>query len=231
MLLAATTTACSTKSASEIDTSEMNARMRAIATGDGNTRVEVSLRDPSALLTFRQLTADDKLEASVAGETKQRVEHSLLGSVTYSATFGTDAAETEVRVSLSRSNGTNARDSSVRMPAPFTLQPLANESFSRAAPLTLRWSSAPSPDPLNLEISGECIESYSADLGTGSSSFTVPAGALVKRVDQEEGRAISDECAITLTVTRAREGSVDRAFHGGSFTAEQTRTVNAQSVP
>ena len=231
MLLAGATTACATKSASEFDTSEINARMGPVAPGDGKTRVEVSLHDPSALLTFLQLTADDELEASVNGKTKQLAEHSLLGTVTYSASFDTDAAETEVRVRLSRSNGTNAPDSSVRMPAPFALQALASESFSRAAPLTLSWSSAPSPDPMKLAISGECIESYSADMGTGSNSFTVPAGALVKKVAQEGGQAVPDQCAITLTVTRTREGNVDRAFHGGSFTAKQIRTVGAQSVP
>ena len=231
MLLAATTTACSTKSASDFETSEMNAHMSAVATGDGETRVEVSLHDPSALMTFLQLTAGDELEATVGSQTKQLSELSVLGSVTYRATFDTDAAETEVRVRLTREDATSAPDSSVRLPAPFTLQALASESFSRAQPFTVSWSSAPNPDPMSLAISGECIESYSADLGTGSASFTVPAGALVKAVAQEGGQAIPDQCAITLTVTRTRQGNVDRAFHGGSFTAKQIRTTGAQSVP
>ena len=227
LLLAAT--ACATESASEFDTSEMNARMTAVALGDGKTQVEVALRDPSKLLTFLQLTADDQLEASVAGQTKELEESSLLGYVSYHASFDTDAAEAEVRVRLQRGDLTDAPDSSVRLPAPFTLQPLARQSYSRAEPISLSWSTGPSPDPLRLGISGSCIESYEAELGTGIVSFTVPAGAIVKATRENE--AVPDECEVTLMLERSRTGKVDPAFHGGSFDAQQRRSVSATSLP
>lgn len=231
-MAAAATLACSTKSASSLKTSEMNAQFHATATGNGSTSVSGSLYDSSALLTFVQLTTDDKLTASVGGESKEMKELSLLGMVDYSASFNQDAAETEFHVKLTRVLDAGATDSSARLPAKFTLAALAKSTYSRASDaIQLSWTGDVSADPMSVGVAGECIESYTTNIGSGATSHAIPALALKKRQPSGSSDTVADSCEATLTVTRTRAGSVDKAFKGGSFDGKQVRSAKFTTGP
>jgi hypothetical protein len=59
-------------------------------------------------------------------------------------------------------------------------------------------------------------------------SVTMPVGTFRKRA----GQNIPDSCEVEVTVTREREGDVDRAFgEGGTATGVQTRSVTFTSMP
>lgn len=224
--------ACSTKSASDFQTSEMVADMTAVATGNGSTTVNATLREEGTLLTFIQLTADDTMTAwegtSAAQEMK---ETSVFGLVTYSAGFNKDAAETEFHVKLARSLDSGAPDSHVRLPKPFTLNTLQKSEYSRAEPVVVGWATEPSTDRMELGLSGECIEAVKLTPSAGDTSIIVPPNTLQKRKPADEKDTVADSCDVTITLARVRAGSVDKAFHGGSFTASQTRTQAFKSKP
>lgn len=219
--------ACSTESASEYKTSEMVAKMSATATGDGRTVVKASLHPKKSSLVYLQLTADDAFEASIAGETREMDDASLLGAVTYSASFGKDIPETEVRVRLTRRLDAGAPSSTVRLPAPFTVAPPAKPSYSRAEPIALSWSSDPSGDPMSVRFSGPCIQSYETELGAGVFTYTLPAGTLRKA----EGASVADSCDLRVDLERTRQGAVDSAFDHGTFVATQQRSTTLQTKP
>ncbi|HEY3445310.1 MAG TPA: hypothetical protein VGK67_03055 [Myxococcales bacterium] len=223
--------ACSTKSASEYPTSEMTADLTAIATGNGATTVNATLREPGTLLTFLQLTADDKFIASQGAETKSMGETSLFGMVSYSAAFNKDAADTEFGVKLTRTLDSGAPSSSARLPMPFTLGTLAKNEFSRLETILVSWTSDPSADPMSLVVSGECIAGVTATPGASATSYTIDANTLKKRTPSDADDKVADTCDVTITLSRKRSGTVDKAFHSGSFTASQERRVSFKTKP
>lgn len=219
-------TACSTKSASYYKTSEMRAVMTATASGEGNTDVAVAFHRPSAPLDFLQLTADDVLQASLASDTRTMKETSLLGAVSYSARFNSNADGAEFHVKLTRTLDSGAPDSSIALPIGFTLTALPQTSASRAQALTVDWTSSASSDPMKLQVTGACLLNYEQSLGTTATSATIPAGAL-NPVDASLPAA---ECDATITVTRSNSGTVDPAFaSGSSFAGHQVRTLSFHS--
>jgi len=222
--------ACKTESASEYQTAEITASFSALATGNGSTEVSGTL-GRGALLTFLQLTADDQLVASQGGEVKAMKEASLLGLVSYSATFGTDAADTELHVKLIRAIDAGAPDSKASLPQPFSLATLAKSDYSRAEAIVVSWTSAASSDPLTLEVTGTCLDSYSADPSPSATSFTIPANALKKHAPASSTETVPDECDAGIRLKRTRAGTVDAAFKGGSFKAAQVRTASFKTKP
>ena len=218
--------ACSTKSASEYKTSEIMANFSATATGNGSTTVSGTLGDPTNLLTFLQLTADDKLTASQGSDSKEMKETSLLGLVTYDASFGKDAADTLFHIKLARSLDGGAPDSTTSLPQPFNLTPLAKAEFSRAEAMTVSWYGDASADKMTLKVSGTCLDGYDTDVPAGATTFTIPANTLKKHAPSDSTEKVPDTCDAAISVSRSRSGTVDKAFKGGSFIASQTRSLD-----
>lgn len=222
---------CTTKSLSEYRTSEIQAEMRAAATSNGKTTVNVSLHDASSSLTYLQLTTDDKLEATFGDNTQPLHETSLLGAVGYSASFDGDAGESVFHVRFSRTRDDGAPDSSASLPTPFTLRALSWSTHSRAEAMTISWTSDFSVDAMQLTVTGPCIDQYDAVIGAvGTGQFVIPAGALAKRASDGDQQGLG-ECDATVSVSRSRAGSVDPAFHGGRFTGVQVRETRFRSTP
>ncbi len=225
--------ACSTKSASDFSTSEMVADMSAVATGNGSTTVSATLREEGTLLTFIQLTADDELIASSGSETKAMDETSLLGLVSYNASFNKDVEGAVFNVKLTRTLDGGAPNSSATLPKPFSLNPLDEGEYSRAEPISVSWATAASSDTMTLQVTGECIDTVTGDLASNATGYVVEANAIRKRTpsSSEEDDQVPDTCDATITVTRRRPGSVDPAFHSGSFVASQVRSVRFVTKP
>ncbi|MBI5544810.1 MAG: hypothetical protein HY901_13050 [Deltaproteobacteria bacterium] len=232
LALGMTSLACSTKSASEYETSDMVATLHATATGSGSTQVQASLHDPSNPLTFVQLTADDKIEASHGAETQTMKEASLLGAVSYSASFNGDAAESEFHVKLTRKVDAGAPDSHVTLPKPFTVAALGKSTYSRTEPIAVTWTAETSADAMKLDIAGSCLDGVHTGLDPAASTYTIAANTLKKRAPASGNDQVADECEATVTLTRSRDGVADPAFHSNSsFVGKQVRTLTFTTKP
>ncbi len=223
--------ACRTESISEYATNEITANIGATSTGTGSTNVSATFRKGQSL-TFLQLTADDDVKVTTGGTTTALKETSLLGVVTYSASVPVDAEGTQFTVALTRKKDSGAPSSVATLPNAFTVNALTGQFSRAAAGPTLKWSNA-GTDPMKLQISGSCIDTFEANLTSGSTEYTVAANALKKRSasSADGGTQIPDSCSATAQIDRERDGTRDPAYAAGTVTAIQRRTVDFTTAP
>jgi hypothetical protein len=228
-LLFATVTgaACTTTESDNILTRGMFASIRATADGSGDTTVSTSLflGQPSDLI-FIDLVGGDRLIAHHGGQAKVMSELIILNIVSHTATFPVDDEDARFEIEFRREVDAGAPSSSVTLPAPFTLGTVP-PSVSRGADFGVSWTGT-SADLMRWSADGACIEVVSGSIGPAMGSVTMPVGTFRKRA----GQNIPDSCEVEVTVTREREGDVDRAFgEGGTATGVQTRSVTFTSMP
>jgi hypothetical protein len=222
--------ACETESLGGYGTSQIHADILVSATGDGTSLLTVDLTD-GEFLTYLQLTAGDSLTATAWGATRGLEEHSFLGEVSYSLQFQHDGDDSPIVISLQRANGASAPRSTVRLPAPMTISPLPKTTYSRAGEaLRLVWTTTGSGS-IGIDLSGNCIDPYTAQVDVASGGATIPVSGLQKRASSGPSDVVPDNCAVTATFTRDSYGSLDPAFAGGSIHATQSRTTTFQSAP
>ena len=227
----ATTTACTTTDSDNILTRGMYAAIGASADGSGNTVVSASLYlGRPTNLDFIKLEGGDQLIAHHADQAKQMSELIILNIVSHTASFPLDAADARFEVELRREVDAGAPSTVLTLPAPFTLGAIP-QSVSRAAAFGVDWAGA-SNDRMRWSAEGPCIQAASGSInavGAGDpGSVTMPAGTFVKAA----GTTVPDTCQVKVTVTRERDGQLDRGFgEGGTATAVQTRTAMFTSTP
>lgn len=220
-------TACTTTESDNILTRGMYASIEATADGDGTTTVSASLfLGPPSDLIFIDLVAGDQLIAHHGGQSKNMTEIIILNIVSHTATFAGDDEDAEFDIEFRRDVDPGAPSSLVTLPAPFTLG-IVPPSVSRGADFGVNWTGS-SPDPMRWSANGSCIQAASGTIAGDPGSVTMPAGTFRKA----PGMNIPDSCEVTVTVTRERDGDVDRAFgEGGTATGIQTRSVTFTSTP
>lgn len=219
---------CSTVDSSDILTSGIHAELSASSGGEGSTTVQAVLYLGNPInLNFVQLTGDDQLIASHAGQDKEMAQTTLLNIVSHRASFPTDAEGEQFTISLQRSVDDGAPDSYATLPAKFTLSgPTA--PTSRATAIALTWAPASSTDPMTWQATGDCIDVASGMITADTGSFSVPADTLHKRM----GTGIADTCVVTIAVSRTRVGVLDPGYgKGGRMVGVQSRTVTVTSNP
>jgi hypothetical protein len=221
---------CRTESISDFGTNEVTANITALAAGTGSTTVSATFRK-GASLTFLQLSSDDSVMVTAGTNSQKLSETSLLGVVTYSTSVPLDAEGTAFTVALQRKKDSGAPSSVATLPQAFDLT-VPSGSFSRAdAGPTLGWSNAGS-DPMQLQISGGCIDLLEATLTSGATQYTVAAGALKKRSGLADGGSeVPDSCVATAQVDREHAGALDPGYAGGTSSGIQRRTVSFTTAP
>jgi hypothetical protein len=225
--LVASLGACGVTPSEDLNTSGIHALMSASVTGDGNTYVSASLFNGNPIrLIFVELSEEDRLYASHAGERKQMQETQVLTIVSHNATYEGDAAEEEFEIEFTRGeNNDNAPSSVATIPQPFTLDPTPTDPVSRAADLVVSWTGI-APEPMDWRASGTCIQSISGQI-TEDATVTIAANTL----KPSDMNMPSMTCEVTFTITRTRDGDLDRAFGGGAMVGKQERTFTIQSAP
>jgi hypothetical protein len=227
-LMFATATACTTTESDNILTRGMYASMSATADGTGSTVVSASLYlGPPSDLVFIDLVAGDQLIAHHGSQGKVMSELILLNIVTHSATFPVDQADARFDVEFRRDVDPGAPSSTATLPAPFTLGTVP-ASVSRGAAFGVNWTGTASADPMRWSADGSCIEVAGGPIAGDPGSVTMPAGTFRKRA----GTNVADSCEVKVTITRERDGDLDRAFgEGGTIKGIQTRSVTFTSTP
>jgi hypothetical protein len=224
--LVALLAACGTTESSSLLTTGIAADMSAVTTGDGTTRVTAELFNGSPdQLIFVDLQSGDELVAHTGSQSMTLAKAQLLTIISYEATFGTGDEGNEFTVDFQRMVDDGAPASTVTLPAPFTIDPIAASS-SRGAPLTITYAPSGTSDPVGWQASGNCIGVATGAAASDSGSITIPAGTLTVNT----GSATS--CVVTVSLTRARAGVLDAHFgKGGEIQGQQVRTTMTTSTP
>lgn len=217
--------ACAKTDSEDLLTHGMSAELEARATGDGTTLVSATLfvGDPSSL-NFVQLQGDDDLIASNSGQQMDMGESSLGNIVSYSAVFTTDEEGDEFTIDFERSLDAGAPDSSVTLPAKYTVDAV-DSAQSRAQDLVISWDT-PSDDNMAWRADGSCIELAGEPIDANATDVTISANTLVLLQNAQPS------CQVTVTLTRQREGDLDPGYgHGGAILGTQIREVTFTSNP
>jgi hypothetical protein len=217
---------CAQTPSNDLFTHGITAEITAQAAGDGTTTVGATFYVGNPIdLNFVQIDGSDQLSASFNG-TKQTMAQTELGNiVSYSTTFDDDSEGDQFTVDLQRSEDVSAPDSIATLPTPFTLaQPPT--MASRAADLTLTWTSADSPDPIAWTATGSCINQASGTVDDGNSSLTIAANTFI-----QAGSAAPTSCTITMALDRQDAGTLDPAYGGGTIYGVWAQSVELTSNP
>lgn len=219
---------CAQTDSSDLLTSGIYAALTASTTGDGTTHVSATLFVGSPIyLNFVNVSGDDRLVATHQGQQQTMIETELLNVVGYHAQFQGDEEGLEFQIAFQRRVDAGAPSSRATLPAKFTMDPLPT-SASRAAPITLSWSPAPTADLMRWEAKGDCIETATDGIQGDPGTFVIPGDTIKKRM----GEMVADQCEITVTLTRARLGQLDPGYgKGGVVQGQQVRSATMLSVP
>jgi hypothetical protein len=213
-----------TVESTDVRTSGIYPEFRVVADGSGNSeasaRLKVGGNDSN---TFLDLQSDDRLEVTVAGETRRLEE---TGSHRYTASFPTDAAGTEFSFAFVRGEQDDgAAHSVVTLPAPFELVMASTQASRATDAVGFNWT-PPDSGELHWDLEGDCVWT--------EEGVTPDDGSHSLNLDQVRAHA-SDEtesCSVQLTVQRSRSGSIDAAFtEGGENIAYQARAQLFTSMP
>jgi hypothetical protein len=224
VLLTAVTAGCRQEvESTDVRTSGVYPVVDVLAEGTGTSRVTVKLKvGGPASNTFLELTGDDQLTATAAGSTR---DLDSSGTVSYAATFQTEAAGPFVIGFLRGPDDTDAPTTTVNLPEPFTMALDATEISRAAADLTIVWTAGGAGN-IEETVSGSCIQTIFEtipDDGTATISRD--------RIRPHDGHT-GDSCTVTVTLARVQSGQVDPAFtEGGNVKARQVRSVSFTSTP
>lgn len=185
------------------------------AVGDGELDVAVVLTaggEPYAL------EGEDELVAILGGNVFTLIFDRFEEIVTYRTTFFEAPVDQDVTISLNRTEEEDATRTLASLPA--ELEITVPSSASRAEDLVVTWAPADEPEPIEITVSGDCVDTYTATVDD-TGAHTVPAGAL----------GGSGSCAADVYVSRVRQGMLDDAFGGGSIEARQRRIATIDVGP
>ncbi len=134
------------------------------------------------------------------------------------------SAEGQYAVALLREIDTDAKYSTVQMPAAFSLlAPESNDSYSRSNDvLAIEWSPTQIGVSMSLEIKSSCIngdfDSYSQIESSDIGMAILDAGTL-------DSVYLNGDCTTTVNVIKTQLGQFDSTFDGGRISAHQIRSV------
>ena len=98
-------------------------------------------------------------------------------------------------------------------------------SASRGSDLGITYSPAGLQDAIDYSIQGSCIDGVVNQVSGDPGTITIAKGSLVQAKD-----AVTN-CQVTGAINRARTGTLDPAFSGGSIQGKQPRQVTVTSTP
>lgn len=220
---------CEKADSTDIKTSGMYATFTAVNKG-GATRVAGVLKTGGAVSnTFIQLGGNDKLFAAAKEEKKQLAEHHVGNFYEYDADLAANAENDEVVFSFERvAPDESAPNSKVTLPKPLTITaPAASVIVKRSEPLTVTWDNQGTTDRMIVEVTGDCVHYYKAEVSGDPGTFVIEANKIKPLNDQA-----SAACSGMVKVSRTRAGTLDPAFgEGGQVTATQLREVSVRIDP
>lgn len=232
---------CKTSS-SRIGTDSIEADIRLIAEGDGETFVFVTLENETGIGTFDlQIEDGDKIVVSANGMSYELDEYydndipQFDYDLYYATWVNTDESLTEFTVSLFRLDHPNGRDSYVTMPGPGEIIiPQANDFYSGQNDLHIEWSDSDLATTFDVTLLTKC--------GTGQTAFE--SYLSIKDVPGDGFHTVSLQdiqanipatvqngalCSLRIEITGLKTGHTDSQLsHESTISAQKTlsQTVN-----
>ena len=212
----------------EVYTDEIDATFTVMCDGELSTISATLILEGGYPLTYVELEGDDSLTATAGGQSKELNTVTIGDSIVYTAALPVTEADEPFVLALERSIDGGAPDTTVSLPAPFSISsPQEGASFSRSGEeLVINWDLANDGDTMTVTVEGDCIEDWSESLSEDPGSLTIGAGELVALDGQE-----AETCDLTVGVSRMREGELDPAYAGGLIHAMQVRAVTLTAAP
>ncbi len=223
------TSACSeTVDSTEISTADIYASIRARAEAYGTTFIETSLKTEEGGNTYLELKGDDRLTATLGGETRDMVSASSGGAVWYESEFDTIAENAEFIIAFTRSKDDGAPESIITLPAPFDISaPEEGANFVAGVnDIVIVWSNYGSNDEMFIELKGSCIHTYENTVDDYSGMFTIDADEIETFAGEDD-----TDCAVEMTLERRRPGIIDSNYgKGGEVNVKQARGVGLNFI-
>ena len=228
---------CQKVESTDVRTSGVYAEFIVTEHSTAEAKVDASLWVGGALSnTYLKLVGQDHLTVYVDSAAYPMQGNSSLYE-SYSAIIPYPAIDTELRVAFERGPAdVSAPGSTVIVPGLFALAPLAKAQYSRSDDaLAIDWTPFDPTQVVSWFAVGACVQVFSGNDVVDSGRVTIPASTLKKPPlpgpDEEHHPIPPDQCTADAYVTKSRDGQVDPAVSGGTFTASQTRSVSFASVP
>jgi hypothetical protein len=220
---------CAKTPSDDVLTSGIYADIDAQADGDGSTLVTATLYvGAPENLDFVEIDGTDQLFAIFDSAQVAMTQVELGNIVGHQASFANDAEGDEFVVDFMRTVDAGAPMSVATLPAPFTFGDTPTAA-SRAADLTLTWTSDDSADDMTWSATGECIADATGAVAAADTAtmLTIPANTLIGA-----GSGVPDSCTITVQVARTQQGTLDPGYgQGGTIVGVQARSVQLTSNP
>lgn len=243
VLFSVTITACSVESETDsenVKTSGIRAEISTVSSGDGNTGVATRLAVGSGgtFATNLNLTGGDTLSATdgVSSVVLQKEKDWYTGRIFYKGILAGDAADTQITISFTRPNDTDAPNSVVSIPySPDLTAPNSGQEFTQAEDINISWDNNGSSLPVSLDFDFNCTLSgkYSAfDVSkttiANSGSISYSVASLLGNLTLKTG----ESCGLKITISRSQDGTLDPNYgEGGTIVAIQYRSVSVKVIP
>ncbi len=222
---------CDSKSDSQdIKTSGMRADFKVIADGSGSSDIDARIFVGSGGLnsTLVNLEGGDNLTAEHDGVTKTLNEqHGTFGNIRYTESFNSDQGA--FIISLNRSGGVSAPNSTVTLPTAFDIDtPAQDAQIPFSSDIDLSWSPSGFASELEVSFEYDCQPGSNGigrfglqDLGAASLSAATISSSLNSALQS------GSNCTVNLIMNRVNNGTVDAAFgEGGTIVGMQQREVS-----
>lgn len=232
---------CKTSS-SRVGTDSIEADIRLIAEGDGETLVLVTFENETGIGTFDlQIEEGDKIVVTANGVSHELDEYydkdipQFDYDLYYATWVNTDESLTEFTVSLFRLDHPNGRDSYVTMPGPGEIIiPQANDFYSGQNDLHIEWSDSDLATTFDIALLAKC----------GSGQTTVESNLTIKDVHGDGFHSVNlrdiqakipstvqsgAQCSLRIDITGLKTGHTDSQLsHESTISAQKTlsQTVN-----
>jgi hypothetical protein len=177
--------------------------------------------------TYVILDSSDRIYAEADGD---RQEMDSISQGVYEATFSAGEGGTEYRVMLRRDDDEDAENNRGALPEPFSItSDLGTDVLSRMDDdVEITWEPSGERDDMSLEVDddvGGCIFSDGFDVSGDDGSYVIEAGTLDSTSSSDP-----EECDVTATLTRERDGVYDRKLDSESwFVLRQVRSTTFAS--
>ena len=226
---------CTSTSSENVTTQGISADIDVQADGSGRTFVTVKLEVGSGGVggTSLRLGPGDSLTAMANGIQQTLVEDSsIFGEFSYTTNFNFDDANTRFTVSLVRTNGVSAPNSTVVLPDGFIISsPTSNNVYGTNDVVPVVWSPSGTSIVPEAFVTLSCtltsgltsVNARSVNIGSDSGTLNVSVSSVMPLGAIDTSRL----CDGVVELSRFRVGSLDPNFGaGGRIDAEQVDSAS-----
>jgi hypothetical protein len=193
-----------------------------------------------------KLSYGDNVAATLGGVARGMIESKdIFGKYNYTATFNTSGAEQLVTINFERLNDISAPDSTVTLPAAFSLSaPASGTVYTKTnnSAIDVVWAPSSSTVSMFVAFDGNCMtptgatsfsSGYRVDPDTGSYSITVNQLLQDFITNESTPPASITSCnSVDIRLSRSVNGVVDTSFgQGGRFIGDQHRSTYIRINP